>query len=144
MAKLIKAADANMSVEESTKSVSEQTNLLALNAAIEAARAGEQGKGFTVVAGEVRRLSANTQEATGEIQTLVDHLRETVALTAAELQAEQHSAEICMEQSRLAEAALGRIHDTVMDAQRVTQSLHGRSQDERQRADTLQIGRAHV
>src|SRR5690625_3616714 len=119
---LTHAADAMGAGGDTFRSLHEHTNLPALNAAIEAARAGEQGKGFTVVAGEVRRLSANTQEATGEIQTLVDHLRETVALTAAELQAEQHSAEICMEQSRLAEAALGRIHDTVMDAQRVTQS----------------------
>lgn len=137
MTELTRAADAIVAVVDTIKSVAEQTNLLALNAAIEAARAGEQGRGFTVVAGEVRRLSAHTQDATGEIQTLVDHLRETVALTAAELQAEQHSAQICMEQSLLAEAALGRIHETVVGASRITQSLQTRSKDERQRANAL-------
>ena len=49
------------------KELSEQIDMLAMNAAIEAAHAGDAGKGFAVVAEEVRRLSDNNAEQSGEI-----------------------------------------------------------------------------
>ncbi|NCC21082.1 MAG: HAMP domain-containing protein [Alphaproteobacteria bacterium] len=64
--------------------IAKQTNLLALNATIEAARAGEAGKGFTVVASEVKDLSAETARATEDI----------VAQVAAIQQATDSAAEV--------------------------------------------------
>jgi len=51
------------------ESISKQSNLLGLNAAIESSRAGEHGRGFSVVAGEMRKLASNSSESSKKIST---------------------------------------------------------------------------
>ena len=65
-------------IVESIRSIAQQTNLLALNAAIEAARAGDAGRGFAVVADEINSLSAESSEATGKIDDILQDIIEKV------------------------------------------------------------------
>lgn len=68
-----------------------QTNILALNATVEAARAGEAGRGFTVVAGEVRRLAAKTAAASKMTAELIEKNGEAVDEGMAAVRATAHS-----------------------------------------------------
>lgn len=74
MAGLKECAGKMQDIMSLISSVANQTGLLSLNASIEAARAGEAGRGFAVVAGEISNLSAQTNNATGEINTLIEDI----------------------------------------------------------------------
>jgi len=84
------------------REIADQTNLLALNAAIEAARAGGAGRGFAVVADEVRNLAAKTQDATVEI----DRIIETIASGSRDASEYMQASEIVTQESGQSVAAV--------------------------------------
>lgn len=60
------------------KKIAHETNLLGLNASIEAARAGEYGKTFSVVAGEIRKLSINSTDSLKDINKTIEEIKEFI------------------------------------------------------------------
>jgi len=66
--------------------IASRTNLLSLNASIEAARAGEAGRGFSVVAEQIRELSASTKNLVNGIDKSIQALLESINKVKGEIQ----------------------------------------------------------
>ena len=65
-------------VMEIINAVADQTKLIAFNAALEASSAGEAGKRFSVVASEIRRLADSVTDSTGEIETKINEIQDSI------------------------------------------------------------------
>lgn len=144
MLTLDKASTDIMQVLETIRGVAEQTNLLALNAAIEAARAGEHGRGFAVVADEVRRLSANTANATAEIQTMLNRLAGSVAQTRQGLEQEQQTAEHCLQSAAHADTMLTQIRAAAARIVQVATDIHRLGSEECARSQQISAALAQI
>ncbi len=69
-------------ISDTITGITNQTNLLSLNASIEAARAGESGRGFSVVAGEIRKMSEQSRVSAVQIKEILEELKEKAASSA--------------------------------------------------------------
>ena len=70
--KLIENSKKIESILETTSEIAFQIKMLSFNAAIEAARAGEAGKSFAVVSQAVKDLADRTENATKQVQMIVE------------------------------------------------------------------------
>ena len=82
---LQKSANEIVEIIHTINDISEQTKTLALNATIEAARAGEAGKGFAVVASEVKNLAKDTSDATLDISSRIQKMKDATDSTVSEI-----------------------------------------------------------
>ncbi len=60
--------------------ISSETNLLGLNAKVEAVHAGAAGRGFSVVAGEIQRLSKESKEASANISETIEGVTQEITM----------------------------------------------------------------
>ena len=118
---LDKAAISISRLVSTIQEISDQTNLLALNAAIEAARAGEAGRGFAVVADEVRNLAGKANEASEQIDSLVNQVLTQVNAIKTSID-ENHT---CAEEVSVSSAQIGSIvNEVVVKSERMQQVIH--------------------
>ncbi|MBX7101080.1 MAG: methyl-accepting chemotaxis protein [Myxococcaceae bacterium] len=68
-------------IVEFINTVADRADLLALSAELEGTKAGDVGKGFSLVAGEMRRLAENVLESTNEVEQLIAEIHEATRAT---------------------------------------------------------------
>ena len=103
--------------------ITKRTNLLALNAAIIAAQAGEYGKSFGVVADEIRNLSLQTGQSTGEITRIIDEIMNESQVAASNVTTTKELVQKGVKMGEETGKALQVILDSAQQAMEMTEKI---------------------
>lgn len=126
--KLLESSRNIHKIVEYIKNISEETTLLSLNASITAAHAGEAGKAFAIVAGEVGKLSDETDSFINEIEEIVKELEENIQSSHAST---KHSEVSIQKLNVFVEGTVGILtgtHDSLTDIKQNMENLTAVSQ----------------
>lgn len=121
-----------LTIREAAEFISDiagQTSLLSLNASIEAARAGENGKGFAVVADEIQKLSEQSNDASGNIDQIVNTLIDN---SQRMVEAMQHMQEVIEKQNQhisSTEDSVGEVVEEINGSVRNIRSIESKTQE---------------
>lgn len=121
-----------LTIREAAEFISDiagQTSLLSLNASIEAARAGENGKGFAVVADEIQKLSEQSNDASGNIDQIVNTLIDN---SQRMVEAMQHMQEVIEKQNQhisSTEESVGEVVEEINGSVRNIRSIENKTQE---------------
>jgi methyl-accepting chemotaxis protein len=124
IAKIQSSSEAIGDIVRVMSDIANQTNLLAFNASIEAARAGEHGVGFSIVAGEVRKLAERSFEAAQQVGALIEQSVQRVREGAAVSERARGAFEQIVAGVAATSEAVSAISDTTRAQQQASQEVH--------------------
>ncbi|WP_031484520.1 methyl-accepting chemotaxis protein [Maridesulfovibrio frigidus] len=121
--------------------VADRTNLLSLNAAIEAEKAGKFGQGFSVVAGEIRRLADQTSVAALEIENMIGNMRVAVDSGVVEMDSfasdVRYGADKASKLGKKLDGIMGGVRDLNPRIEQVNEGMSAQAQGAEQISDAM-------
>ena len=128
-------------IVDTIENVSIQTNMLAVNGFVEAATAGEHGRGFSVVAGDIRNLAAESAENADKIKDLVRDIQIQMSKVVLEISQSEIASRKAEEQAAVAAQKNGLVTRELEDISRNRENLK-KCIDESQTAITEDVKEA--
>ncbi len=131
---ILELSNFTQQIGEITAAVSDlakQSKMLSLNASIEAAKAGEAGRGFSVVAQEVRNLAEQSEQATRQVQKILEDIsratEKAVMATEEGNKGVDNGMKLAEKTGTAMKSLRGVIHDTTMACQHIVAAVRQES-----------------
>lgn len=107
------------SIASSINNLTNQTNILALNAAVQAAHVKQNGEGFSVIAGEIRKLADESKKFVSHIDQLTENIKHA---TDSTIRISEEGSQTVQESIKLAQSS-SKAFDTIISI--TTHSVEG-------------------